>query len=485
MAKGALKDRLRLVVNLKRSGWVLGAGLAFNLGCSANRPPSQTPDVHAEAGFSEILPRDVLVHGRPIALAATSKLFYNFRPADTDAGARPLIVLFNGFASDVVRAFGTGPTTVEPDGSVVPNSDSLTRIANLLYVDPRQSGFSYDVLASRAPSSADCSQDVFNEYVDAADVLLATLQFLKAHPALQGPVYWMGESYAGVRVQWILAYLRQAWALAPYRDDTLSRELSAFPRARLLAGQILLQPGYLGAAHRVAVQNQCQSPALLAAVQASVAGPCSVTDACACARAFKRSPYNYTLSVTEQEGRIFAADAAQVLPEAAEALYGVRFETISGLRGSERASGFKCNVADAATPDQTALVGLLGALPSGQSYNLAYSPLTPGKGSKSPDWSELDLVGAAFLSNAGQVDALITDGARDLVVTEPALSTALRTISGSVPVSESLSQLSLGYPSGSRVIEIRHYPNAGHMITMIEPKAFAADLTEWLALRTP
>jgi pimeloyl-ACP methyl ester carboxylesterase len=475
-----------VVENLKRGGWALGAGLALSLGCSASQPTSpESPALQDEAGFSEILPRDVLVHGRPIALAATSKIFYNFRTADASASTRPLIVLFNGFASDVVRAFGTGPATVEPDGSVVPNPDSLTRVANLLYIDPRQSGFSYDVLAGRAPSPADCSEDVFNEYVDAADVLLATLQFLKAHPALQGPVYWLGESFAGVRIQWILTYLRQAWTLAPYQDDSLSRELSALPRARLLAGQILLEPGYFGAAQRTAIQNLCPSSALLAAVQASVPAPCAVADACACAHAFARSPYNYTLSVTEQEARLLAADAAQVSPAAAQALYGVRLESISGLRASARGSGFKCSAADAATPDQTALSDLLGALPAGQSYNLAYSPLTPGKGSMNPDWSELDLVGPAFLSNAEHVDTFLSDGARDLVVMGAAFSTALRAVSGSTLVSESENQISLGYPSGKRAIDVRHYPNAGHMITMIEPKAFAADLTEWLALRTP
>jgi carboxypeptidase C (cathepsin A) len=148
-------------------------------------------------------PRNVVIHGNPVSLAATSEIFYNFRPADSDAEQKPLIVLFNGFASDVVRAFGTGPNTVQPDGTVVTNPDSLTRFANLLYIDPRQAGFSYDVISGRAATSDDCSQDVFSEYVDAADVLLATLQFLKAHSALQGPVYWMGESYAGVRIQWI------------------------------------------------------------------------------------------------------------------------------------------------------------------------------------------------------------------------------------------------------------------------------------------
>lgn len=431
----------------------------------------------------ELAPRLVSVHDRAVSLDARSEIFYNFRPADSDPEAQPLIVLFNGFASDVVRAFGTGPTSVAPDGHVVQNPDSLTRFANLLYLEPRQAGFSYDVIDGRAPSAADCSQDVFSEYVDAADVLLAALHFLQAHPTLKGQVYWMGESYAGVRISWILAYLRGAWALAPYQDDVLRAELAPLSRERLMAGQILLEPWLAGSAHATAIRAACQNPSLLAAVQASVAGPCLESDACQCADDFARSPYNYTLSATEQDARIFAADAAQVSPDDAPALYGVRFEDITGLRGPERALGFKCSAPDTETPDQSALSALLGALPSGQSYNLAYSPLTTGKGSTNPDWRTQTLVGSAFLDNAKFVDTLITDGARDLVVPELALASALRAVPGSPTLSETANELVFGYASGTRSIAIRHYADSGHMITMIQPKDFAADLRAWLPLR--
>ncbi|HEY4105254.1 MAG TPA: hypothetical protein VGM44_15260, partial [Polyangiaceae bacterium] len=181
--------------------------------------------------------------------------------------------------------------------------------------------------------------------------------------------------------------------------------------------------------------------------------------------------------------RIFAADAAQVSPAAAEALYGVKLESIPGLNATARALGFKCSAADDTTPDQSALVSLLGALPVGQSYNLAYSPLTPGKGSDNPDWYDLDLVGAAFLDNAQSIDAFVTDGQRDLVVPEPALAPALRSISGTVTVSETADALTLGYPNNPRSVAIRHYPNAGHMISMIEPHELSSDVRAWLGAR--
>lgn len=471
-------------MGFRKQGWLaLSGALGLLSGCGSEHGASsaQRAALVSEAGFVGLAPRQVSIQDRAVSLAAMSQIFYNFRPADAGPEQKPLIVLFNGFASDVVRAFGTGPTTIEADGSVVANPSSLTRFANLLYIEPRQAGFSYDVIEGRAPSAADCSQDVFSEYVDAADVLLATLRFLKAHPSLQGPVYWMGESYAGVRITWIVAYVRGAWTLAPYEDETLRSELSALPRARLLAGQILLQPWLAGSAHTAAIQAACRDPGLLSAVQASVGGPCSTADGCQCADQFGRSPYNYTLSKTEQDARIFAADAAQVSPAQAPALYGARFEDIPSLSGAERSRGFKCSTADSETPDQSALVALLGPLPDGQSYNLAYSPLTTGKGSTDPDWRRKTLVGAAFLDNAQVVDALITDGRRDLVVPEIALESALRAVSPNTSVSETASELLLGTANGTRSVAIRHYANSGHMITMIEPKAFADDLSAWLA----
>ena len=469
-------------------------------GCSANgtrpspiRSPSDagsaddavdsTSGTRAEAGFVELAPRNVVLRDRAVSLAATSRIFYNFRPADQDPESKPIIVLFNGFASDTVRPFGTGPFTVEADGSVVPNPDSLTRFANLLYIDPRQSGFSYDIITGRAPASADCSQDVFNEYVDAADVLLTSTHFVTTHGALTGPVYFMGESFAGVRITWMLSYLRKAWSLAPYRDQTLENAVNALDTSRFLHGQILLQPWLMGAAHATAISNVCASQALLDAVQTSVVTPCPIDNACACADYFTRSPYNYTFTVAQQNARIFAADSAQVSPAQAEAIYGVKLDSIPELRASERTRGFKCSVADDSTPDEAALASLLGALPTGQNYNLAYSPLQPGKGSLLPDWRELDLVGSAFLDNLRSLDTFLTDGKRDLVVPETALAPALTASANGVGVSETSDRVTVSFATGTRTIDIRHYPDAGHMITMIEPHDFATDVRAWLAAR--
>lgn len=464
---------------------LLGAPL-FATGCAGETAPAQPPldePIVAEAGFVDVPPREVTVDGKPVSLAATARLFYNLRPADDHPEDRPILVFFNGFSAEVVRSFGTGPTTVAEGGAVVDNPSSLTSMANLLYVEPRQSGYSYDVIAGRKPTLDDCLPAIFNEYVDAADVLLGVLAFLDAHPRLRGPVHWVGESYGGVRIQWLLAYLRGRTDLAPYSDPTLEQAISAAPGTRsLAASQILLQPWLAGAAHTAAINGVCASPEAIAAVAASTGADCSGTSACVCAVMQGRSRYNYSFTGDHQSARELEASEAHTVPDRALALLGVSLTEIDGLAAPERKQGFKCDTADADTPPEDELVTLLGPLQKGQSYYLGYGPLQPGKelAPFTPDWRAKNLIGEAFVDNLRDVPTFVSDGPRDLVVPTSALAPALRTIVGAERI-DTGAGLSVLYPDGARVIEIHAYPSAGHMITMIEPAAFAADLEGWLA----
>lgn len=440
-----------------------------------------------EAGFLDVPPRDVTVKGQPVHLAATARLFYNLRPADEGAESRPIFILFNGFAAEIVRAFGTGPVTVAEGGEITPNPASLTKIANLVYLEPRQAGFSYDVAKGPLPAPADCSSAVFNEYVDAADALLATLTFLADHPALRGPVHWIGESYAGVRVQWILAYLRGRWDLAGYQDPTLKAAIAASPRtASLRAGQILIQPWLAGLAHTDAIAAACVDPAALAAVSASLGAPCEGESACACADAHHRSRYNVTYPVERQSAREFEASQAHMLPERAQVLFGLPLTSIPGLGSQDRAIGFKCSPPDADVPPEGALVKALGALPAGQFYYVPYSPLLPGKEivKTTLDWREENFLGAAFLDNLRDVPTFVTDGARDLVVPTRALVPALRALVGEDRITSlAPPRVRVSYPDGERFIDLGAYPDAGHMVTMIDPEGFSRDVTAWISSR--
>ncbi len=450
-------------------------------------PAVETPAVSVEAGFLEVPARDVTLAGQPVHVGATGRLFYNLQPADADPADKPILVLFNGFADDIVRPYGTGPTTVVEGGAVVPNPSSFTRFANLLYVEPRQAGYSYDV---PPPGGAvGCGPDVFNEYVDAADVLLAVLAFLDAHPALGGPVYWLGESYGGVRVTWILAYLRGRWSLAPYADPLLAQRLAGVTRAASLhAGQVLLEGWLGGGAENQAIQAECSDPAQIAAVAAATGASCAGTDACHCTGDAGYSLYDFAYTTAHQDERVLEADEAHTLPDRAAALIGVPLTAIPLLALSERSRGAKCSPPDDTVPSQDALTAALGALPAGQAWFVPYSPLLPGKETAptTADWYSQNYEALAFADNLHDVPTFLTRGDLDLVVPTRALAPALRTLLGAARVDDSSpSRLGVTYPDGQRFVDVFDYPMAGHMITMLQPDQLGRDLEAWLSAPHP
>jgi len=442
------------------------------------------------AGFLEVPPRNVTVEGSPVEITTTARLFYNLRPAATDATSRPIVFLFNGYAAEIVRAFGTGPTGVGPSGIVEANPSPLTEAVNLVYLDPRQSGYSYDIPppgASATPTPATCSPDIFNEYVDAADVLYAALTFLEDHPELVGPVYWMGESYAGVRITWILTYLRGRWDLVPYVDPSLATKIAASRRsASLYAGQILLEAWLAGGPEATAIQAACVDPTQAAAVATTAGESCAGAGACQCATNLGLSLYNFAYTDGFETKRETEAITAHIDPTQAAALLGMPLTSIAELAPRERGKGFKCSPADATIPTEAALVAALGPLPDGQVYYLDYSPLMQGKETvqTTRDWQTTPSEALAFVDNLRDVPSLLTRGAHDLVVPTLALAPALRAVIGSARVDTSRSNaLGVVYPDGERFIDIRDYADAGHMVTMTAPTEFAADLEAWLAAR--
>jgi Serine carboxypeptidase len=473
-----MKPRVLLIRLL--SVLLFGAACGSPAPATKARTSSPPKPVSLEAGFLEVPARSVTVKGQPVSIEATGRLFYNLRPADEEPENKPIFILFNGFADDVVRPYGTGPMTVAEGGAVVENPASLTSLANLVYVEPRQAGYSYDIVTGRAPTSADCSLSVFNEYVDAADVLLAVLAFLDGHPNLTGPVYWFGESYAGVRITWILTYLRGAWANVPYEDALLAQRIAAEHRAgSLRAGQILLEAWLAGGAEPAAIQAVCNDPNEIASVAASLGVGCEGLDACTCTTNNGRSLYNYAYTEAHQTLRETEGDAAHIDPKLAAELLGTKLTDIRLLAASERSKGFKCSTPNDTVPDEAALASLLGALPAGQSYFLPYSPL-PETGST--DWSTLDDEAKAFAQNLHDVPAFLTKGDHDLVVPTLALAPALRSVLGTDRVdTRSPSRLGITYADGEHYIDLFDYPTAGHMVTMLEPERLASDLAGWLS----
>ncbi|MFA6033093.1 MAG: hypothetical protein WC889_09360, partial [Myxococcota bacterium] len=161
----------------------------------------------------------------------------------------------------------TGANTVDPvftggDGVAVSPS-SWTEIANLLYIDARNAGFSYSI---GDPKTGFGIRN-FNPFIDGADFIRVLLRFFDAHESLRkNPVMIVGESYGGVRssvmLNVLLNYRRYAGVSDLYRDDALAGEiqrhlervfdagagveLSPETVARQFGRQVLVQPYLFG-----------------------------------------------------------------------------------------------------------------------------------------------------------------------------------------------------------------------------------------------
>jgi hypothetical protein len=157
-----------------------------------------TPDAEAECRSASLAAEaGVLEIGE-------SRIFYSFHPADDCQASRPLAVLFNGgpgVSTAPLMTLNTGPFALASyrGGEVAPNPHSWTRFANLLYVDARLTGFSYDL----APFAG-----TYTWHADTALFVRVLLRFLAEHLELRANrVALVGESYGGTRATRMLDVL--------------------------------------------------------------------------------------------------------------------------------------------------------------------------------------------------------------------------------------------------------------------------------------
>lgn len=205
-------------------------------------------------------------------------VFYTFQPADSP-GAKPqdapVFVMLNGGpgAATTANLFAnnTAKYTVNVDmqkaggPGYALNPYSWTSMGNLLYIDPPQTGFSFNVNPDAATNDPLRFVDYFftgnfNPYIDADQVLRVVLQFLDTHPALQdNPVVLVGESYGGTRVSTMLNMVLFPEAYGAkgksFRDPGLVAQLTSHfaaigidspltpeRTARQFGRQVLIQP---------------------------------------------------------------------------------------------------------------------------------------------------------------------------------------------------------------------------------------------------
>jgi len=234
-----------------------------------------------EAGYMSLEPVSFYFHfgsylNRLSLKSSEARIWYSFQAADQNGPETPLFVFFNGGPGSAtscgLMSMGTGRYTldnrIESGGgtSYIANPYSWTRLGHLLYIDARQTGFSYNLTGSvqdELKRFREFNAQNFNSFFDGADFIRILLRFLAAHPSLQNhPVVIVGESYGGVRATAML-YLLLNYAdfgngRETFQDPALVDEIQAhlnavFPLysgdvvppeviARQFGHQVLIQP---------------------------------------------------------------------------------------------------------------------------------------------------------------------------------------------------------------------------------------------------
>ena len=347
------------------------------IACGAEAPSSAGyPEVHppavpavdpvplvAEAGFIDV----------PSTIDASheARIFTVFQPADDDPARKPLVVFWNGgpgFPTTLgLLSYGTGRYTLDADGDgTAPhlNDARWTRFANVLYVDQRGSGFSYE--RSKSPTKAARETCSFSEVGDAIDFTRATLRFLAAHPAIEGNrVVLAGESYGGMRATWMLDLLLHYTTAIPAGDAPLRDEIQAHwdrvwpdlagtdaPPARIASQfgrQVLIEP-------LVAGKEQYDTQRDLIARDPAFENVDGVDGYDI------RKPLGWSTSLDDRAG------VALVDPDGFTKLVGVSWARIPELFPAGRTFAFRRDGSAASAPFNAiskALTGELGALPEG------------------------------------------------------------------------------------------------------------------------
>jgi len=222
------------------------------------------------SGFIEIEPNSYTFNNKNYS-SGGSRIWYSFQPADENPEDKPLFVFFNGgpgSSSAILFAYNTSKMTGDQafsEEGVIENPYSWTTMGNLLYIDARQTGFSYGLTENPQNDQErnnGYTPAVFNVFNDAADFIRVILRVLSQNPSIKAnPVILVGQSYGGTRVTAMLNILLNVRDYSDgkrfYIDNTLFDEIdkhyrkiypemSALPHKEVIKKQfphqILIQP---------------------------------------------------------------------------------------------------------------------------------------------------------------------------------------------------------------------------------------------------
>lgn len=504
--------------------------------CVAGRLECSCEPAPAEAGFVELPGVDYelgLGAAASPQSSTDSRQFWALQPADVDPAEAPVFVFFNGgpgVSSGMLLGLGIGrasfdPALTGPDATVADNPDSWTSLGNLLWIDARQTGFSYGLLDDPGDITArDAAMSLasFNSYRDAADFVRTLLVLLDDHPDLRdNPIVLVAESYGGTRAQIMLDMLLHPAAYGDGSRRLRDAELVAAIEAHHLAvhgpgagpeqiaaqfgRQILIQPAMTGETLQIAAGQLFEQPGSVLdqfaaefgedyVTCAEIGGACNPFDqAISFVSSHGRSPYDYRAPYPWLDD-LFALVRDRLNDSTTtEALLGVSAASITGLSASERVGAWRAvdpgpYPTDASIGDWPEVAGEL------EPWDRYFVPFQVEVFNEFRSFAARQLevdpadphFGELFLSNLIWVDALITEAAYDLVVHTPAIPGALSSYDSMVSAvivdpdaEEWLIEYAPELEVGSRVVTVPRY-QASHAVSLDAPTQLRDDVALWL-----
>ena len=430
-----------------------------------------------------------------------SRIFYTFQPADKSPETAPLFVFHNGGpgAATTANFFAnnTAPYSInlgavgKDTAGVVKNPHSWTSMGNLLYIDPSQSGFSYNVSDEifSDPEYGSVLKKLwteywnagnFNAFIDADQLLRVILTFLAKHPELaQREVVMVGESYGGVRVSTILhmlmnsadydtngsSFFRDPGMASMIRTHFKTGDKAPSPEvvSKQFDRQVLVQPqlssyqdeeqGKLYWAKDSVIDDVAKAAKTTFSRSKAKCWWFAVLTKNTCVlmvylKDYGRDRYDWAQRLDYSDDQDAYSNKAMRDVRILTTMLGVKPQDIPMLKKSERGNAYHTMgfpvIGDDERPtqDTTTLKGVFGTLDAPDSYyvswnEVAYAASSMNLGSVvrsrlpiSPDKDPL--FGDMFLENLKYVRTFLTDAKRDLVIFSDAMAPALARHTGLV-----------------------------------------------------
>lgn len=481
----------------------------------------EASEAWGEAGFIDIegvTVRNVIESVGDDPVTSPTRIFYSYVPAeDPDA---PVFV-FAGSSVGLstvatLAAYGVGPTTLDvddPSSTPEENPNSWLQMGNLLFIDPRQTGFSYSTIEDPEVDENRGNEYLplnFNPFVDAADIVRTLLRFLAGHPDQQdNPVVLVAQGDGGIRTSLMLSYLLYPDELRDsddFIDEALADEIEehfghVFPdddldaalAAQQFGWQVLIQP-YIGSVQQARSANyECLDGSVEQQIadDLGVICPPSVRDAWH----IEEEP-EWASGVIQSAGTVLAS------LDGFESLLGLDPADVEGLPASQRDGAFR-----ETNPRGTLAVPIaaddwkaaLGELELYDRYFLAENPLiAPGgdypRNSAAPCWR--------FLRSIMHVNTFVTNATFDMAVRTQAIVDALEACSAAF-TDNPLDSIDTAFDlednvdrpgwlvvdfndaaevgAVTRTVRWPEYPASGHAVHWSEPQALREDVQAFLS----